>query len=140
VYNRVILVGRLGSDPVVKTTASGQTVANFSVATTNKFTDRDGVKQEVTEWTYVVAWHKLADICGQYLRKGSLVLIEGSLSTKKWAQKDNPGKFNYRTEVNCREMKMLGDRRDSTTTDAYEPAADNAFEDVHQDDEDSIPF
>ena len=79
--NKVILVGRLGKDPEIRSTPGGQTVAKFSVATDERFTDKSGEKQERTEWHNVVCWARLAEICGQYLRKGMLVYIEGSIRT-----------------------------------------------------------
>jgi single-strand DNA-binding protein len=102
--NKVILVGRLGRDPEVKSTPSGTTVTKFSVATDEKFTDRNGEKQERTEWHNCEAWGKLGDICGQYLRKGKLVYIEGRINTDKW-EKD--GQTKYFTKVKVNEMKML---------------------------------
>src|SRR2546421_8049087 len=110
--NKVILVGRLGKDPEIKSTAGGQTVAKFTMATDEKFTDKSGEKQERTEWHNIVAWARLAEICGQYLRKGSLVYIEGSIRTDSWEDKES-GQKRYRTEIIAREMKMLDRKRDS---------------------------
>ena len=110
--NKVILVGRLGKDPEIRSTPGGQTVAKFSLATDEKFTDKSGEKQERTEWHNIVAWARLAEICGQYLRKGSLVYIEGSIRTDSWDDKES-GQKRYRTEIIAREMKMLGGKRDS---------------------------
>lgn len=107
--NKVIVVGRLGRDPEVKSTPSGMTLAKFSVATDEKFTDRSGQRQERTEWHNIVVFGKLADICGQYLRKGKLVYIEGSLRTDSWEDKES-GKKMYRTEIIGSEMRMLGPR------------------------------
>jgi single-strand DNA-binding protein len=110
--NKVILVGRLGKDPEIRSTPGGTSVARFSVATDEKFTDRAGEKQERTEWHNIVAWGKLAEICGQYLKKGKLVYIEGSIRTDSWDDKES-GQKKYRTEVVANTMKML-DRRDDT--------------------------
>ena len=96
--NKVILVGRLGKDPEIRSTPQGTTVAKFTVATDEKFTDRAGEKQERTEWHNVVAWGKLGEICGQYLRKGKLVYIEGSIRTDSWDDKES-GQKKYRTEI-----------------------------------------
>src|SRR3990170_9138324 len=86
--NKVILVGRLGKDPEIRSTPQGTTVAKFTVATDEKFTDRAGEKQERTEWHNIVAWGKLGEICGQYLKKGKLVYIEGSIRTDSWDDKE----------------------------------------------------
>ncbi|MBV8518486.1 MAG: single-stranded DNA-binding protein [Acidobacteria bacterium] len=108
--NKVILVGRLGKDPEIRSTPNGMTVAKFTVATDERFTDRSGEKQERTEWHNIVVWGKLAEICGQYLRKGKLVYLEGSIRTDSWDDKES-GQKRYKTEINVRDMKML-DRRD----------------------------
>jgi len=108
--NKVILVGRLGKDPEIRSTPSGTSVAKFSLATDDKFTDRSGEKQERTEWHNVVAWGKLAEICGQYLKKGKLVYIEGSIRTDSWDDKES-GVKKYRTEIIANTMQML-DRRE----------------------------
>lgn len=109
--NKVILIGRLGRDPEVRSTPSGATVAKFSIATDEKFTDRSGERQERTEWHNIVAWAKLAEICGQYLKKGKLVYIEGSLRTDSWDDKET-GQKKYRTEIVARDMKMLDRKGD----------------------------
>lgn len=102
--NKVILLGNLGQDPEVKELQNGK-VCSFSVATTRKWKTKDGEKQEQTEWHNVVAFGTLANICGQYLRKGSKVYIEGRIQTRKWEDKE--GKTNYRTEVIAEDLKML---------------------------------
>ena len=109
--NKVILIGRLGRDPEVRSTPSGSTVAKFSIATDEKFTDKSGERQERTEWHNIVAWARLGEICGQYLKKGKLVFIEGSLRTDSWDDKET-GQKKYRTEIVAREMKMLDRRGD----------------------------
>jgi single-strand DNA-binding protein len=109
--NKVILVGRLGKDPEIRSTPSGTSVAKFSLATDDKFTDRSGEKQERTEWHNVVAWGKLAEICGQYLKKGKLVYIEGSIRTDSWDDKET-GVKKYRTEIIANTMQMLDRRED----------------------------
>jgi len=110
--NKVIIVGRLGKDPEIRSTPGGQSVAKFTVATDEKFTDKNGEKQERTEWHNIAAWGRLGEICGQYLRKGKLVYLEGSLRTESWDDKES-GQKRYRTEIVAREMKML-DRRDDS--------------------------
>ena len=107
--NKVILVGRLGKDPEIRSTPQGNTVAKFTLATDEKFTDRAGEKQERTEWHNIVAWGKLGEICGQYLKKGKLVYIEGSIRTDSWDDKES-GQKKYRTEIVANTMKMLGRR------------------------------
>jgi single-strand DNA-binding protein len=109
--NKVILVGRLGKDPEIRSTPQGNTVAKFTLATDEKFTDRAGEKQERTEWHNIVAWGKLGEICGQYLRKGKLVYIEGSIRTDSWDDKES-GQKKYRTEIVANTMKMLDRRGD----------------------------
>jgi single-strand DNA-binding protein len=109
--NKVILVGRLGKDPEVRSTPRGTSVAKFTIATDERFTDRNGEKQERTEWHNIVAWGKLGEICGQYLRKGKLVYIEGSIRTDSWDDKES-GQKKYRTEIVARDMKMLDRRGD----------------------------
>jgi single-strand DNA-binding protein len=105
--NKVILVGFLGQDPEVKYTQGGDAVANFSVATTEQWTDRQsGQKQEATEWHRCVAFKRTAEIIGEYLRKGSQVYIEGKLRTRKW--QDSNGIDRYTTEIRVVDMQMLG--------------------------------
>jgi single-strand DNA-binding protein len=109
--NKVILVGRLGKDPELRSIPSGTSVAKFSLATDERFTDKSGEKQERTEWHNVVAWGKLAEICGQYLRKGKLVYIEGSIRTDSWDDKET-GVKKYRTEIIANTMQMLDKKGD----------------------------
>ena len=105
--NKVIIVGRLGKDPEVRYTPSGVAVANFSVATSEEWKDRDtGEKQERTEWHRIVAWRRLGEICGEYLHKGKEVYIEGRLQTKSWEDRD--GNTRYTTEIVAQNMQMLG--------------------------------
>ncbi len=107
--NKVILVGNLGQDPEVKYMPSGGAVTNISIATTDTWTDKSsGQKQERTEWHRVVFFNRLAEIVGEYLRKGSQVYIEGNLRTRKW--QDQNGQDKYTTEIVAREMQMLGSR------------------------------
>lgn len=106
--NKAILVGNLGADPEIRYTQSGTQVATFTVATTERFKGKDGQMQEATEWHRIVAWNRLAEICGEYLHKGSRVYIEGKLQTRKW--QDQSGNDRYTTEIVAREMKMLSAR------------------------------
>ena len=107
--NKVILVGNLGRDPEMKYTASGAAIANITVATSESWNDKQtGEKVEKTEWHRVVAFQRLAEIMGEYLRKGSQVYIEGKLQTRKW--QDQNGQDRYSTEVVANDMQMLGAR------------------------------
>jgi len=107
--NKVILIGNLGQDPEIKSTAAGASIANFSVATSESWKDKNtGQQVEKTEWHRVVAFNRLAEIIGQYVKKGSKIYIEGSLRTRKWQDKE--GKDHYTTEVVANEMQMLDGR------------------------------
>ena len=107
--NKVILVGNLGKDPEVRRMTSGEPVVNLSVATSETWKDKtSGEKKEATEWHRISAFGKLAEICGEYLRKGSQVYIEGSLRTRKWQDKE--GQDRYTTEIRADQMRMLGSR------------------------------
>ena len=145
--NKVILVGRLGKDPEIRSTPGGQTVAKFTMATDERYTDKSGEKQERTEWHNIVAWARLAEICGQYLRKGSLVYIEGSIRTDSWDDKET-GQKRYRTEIIARDMKMLDRKREGGEEGGYgagggygarKPAAAGAGG-PSMDDDDEVPF
>jgi len=106
--NKVILVGNLGADPEVRFTPSGQAVANFRIATSENWTDKNGQKQERTEWHRIVVWGKLAELCGEYLAKGRQCYVEGRLQTREWTDKE--GKKNYTTEVIANQVVFLGGR------------------------------
>jgi len=107
--NKVILVGNLGKDPEMKYTASGGAIANLTIATSDSWNDKQtGEKVEKTEWHRVVAFQRLAEIMGEYLKKGSQVYIEGKLQTRKW--QDQSGQDRYTTEVVANDMQMLGSR------------------------------
>ena len=108
--NKVILIGNLGADPEIRYTQSGSPVCSFKIACSEKYKDASGNMQENTEWVSIVAWNKLAEICGQYLHKGSRVYIEGRLQTRKWT--DQNGVDCYTTEIVAREMKMLDSKKD----------------------------
>ena len=107
--NKVILIGNLGADPELRYTPAGRAVANFRMATTRQWTTKDGEKREETEWHRIVTWDKLAEICGEYLKKGSPVYIEGRLQTRSW--EDQSGAKRWSTEIVGGEMKMLGSRQ-----------------------------
>ena len=107
--NKVILIGNLGADPELRYTPAGRGVVNFRMATTRNWTTKDGEKREETEWHRIVAWDKLAEICGEYLKKGSPVYIEGRIQTRSW--EDQSGTKRWSTEIVGGEMKMLGSRQ-----------------------------
>jgi len=104
--NKVILIGNLGSDPQVRYTPQGTAVANFNIATTERFNNKSGEREERTEWHRIVAWGKLAEICQQYLKKGKQVYIEGRLQTRQW--EDQQGQKRQTTEIVAQNMQMLG--------------------------------
>ena len=136
--NKVILVGRLGRDPEIRYTPSGAAVANFTIATSEEWNDREsGQKQERTEWHKIVAWRRLGEICGEYLRKGSQVYIEGKLQTRSWEDRD--GNKRYTTEIIAQNMQMLGSaNRGTRTTDQTDPGF--PVEEPITVPEDDIPF
>jgi single-strand DNA-binding protein len=104
--NKVILLGRLGQDPELKYTPGGSAVCNFSLATTEAWTDKQGQKQEKTEWHRVVVWGKLAELCNQYLAKGRQAFLEGRLQTRSWDDKD--GNKRYTTEILASTVQFIG--------------------------------
>ena len=109
--NKVILVGRLGKDPELKYTPSGAPVAKFSLATDESFKDKTGERQNRTEWHNIVAWNKLAEICGEYLTKGKLIYIEGSIRSRQWQDQSGNKRTSY--EIIANSMQMLGSKADS---------------------------
>ena len=115
--NKVIVIGNLGANPEIRALPSGQNVANFSLATTERFTDRNGAKQERTDWHRIVAFGRLADTCERFLSKGCQVYIEGRLSTRQYEAKDGSGK-RYRTEIVARQLRLLGNRTNGNTSKA----------------------
>lgn len=109
--NKAILIGNLGKDPELRYMPNGDAVCSFSIATSEQWTDKaSGEKREATEWHNIVAFRKLAEICGQYLAKGSQVYIEGRIKTEKWQDKE--GNDRYTTKIYADNMKMLGGKRD----------------------------
>ena len=143
--NKAILVGRVGKDPEVKYTNSGTAVANYSVATNERW-KKDGETHERTEWHRIVSFGKLAEICGEYLSKGQLVYIDGKIQTREWEDRD--GNKRYTTEIRALRLQLLGSRDDRSTSPqpsgaardesadepADEPSGDAGFDD------DDIPF
>ena len=115
--NKVMLVGNLGRDPEVRFMPNGEAVCNFSIATTDSWKDKSGQKQERTEWHNIVMYRKLAEIAGEYLKKGRPVYVEGRLQTRKWQTKE--GQDRYTTEIIADQMQMLGGR-DGGGSNTYE--------------------
>jgi single-strand DNA-binding protein len=109
--NKVILIGRLGKDPELKYTAGGTPMARFTLATDEGFKDRSGEQQKRTEWHTIIAWGKLAEICGEYLTKGKQVYIEGSIRSRQWEDQSGNKRTSY--DIVARQMTMLGSRADS---------------------------
>ena len=139
--NKVILVGNLGADPTTRHTQSGTAVCNFNIATTERFNNKNGEREERTEWHRIVAWAKLAEICGEYLKKGKQVYIEGRLQTRQWDDKD--GNTKYTTEVVAQNMVMLGRVGDAPMDVPSQDTPDNmAGAPVGGDsgEEDDLPF
>lgn len=133
--NKVILIGNLGKDPEVSYTASGVAVAKFSVATNERWKDSDGNFQERTEWHNIIAWRKLAEICGQYLKKGSKVYLEGKLQTRSWDDK-NTGAKRYTTEIIADDLIML----DGRTGGGGESVGESAPAEPAAAEKDDLPF
>lgn len=115
--NKCTFIGRLGADPEMRHTQTGTPVCNFRIACTDRFKDRNGEWQEKTEWVPIVAWARLAEICGEYLHKGSRVYIEGKFTTRSWDDRD--GNTRYQTEVVAREMKILDRKKDNQQHDRH---------------------
>ena len=139
--NKAILVGRLGSDPEVRYTPSGVAVANFNIATSEEWKDKDsGEKKERTEWHRIVAWSKLGEICGEYLSKGRQVYVEGRIQTRSWEDRD--GNKRYTTEIVASDVQFLGGRDAGPGARAEGGAPASNFESsaVQAPEDDDIPF
>ena len=139
--NKVFLIGRLGTDPELRQTKGGMAVANFNVATNEYYNDKEGNKQEKTEWHKVVVWGKQADLCGQYLSKGRQVFIEGKLQTRQWD--DQQGQKRYTTEVVASNVRFLDSKTDATKSEVnsgYNGAHGNVQDDYSSTAADDIPF
>ncbi|MBG56286.1 MAG: single-stranded DNA-binding protein [Deltaproteobacteria bacterium] len=153
--NKVTLIGRLGQDPEIRYTQSGSAVANATIATNDFWTDKQGEKQERTEWHSLVLWGKLADLAQSYLKKGSQVYVEGRLQTRDW--EDQQGQKHYKTEVVVTTMQFLDSKisdadsvpstsptyRDNSTSSEYSKNAKSNSTDSKEDDDyikDDIPF
>lgn len=137
--NKVILIGNVGSDPTIRVTPSGDTVANFSIATTDVWKDKNGQKQEKTEWHRLVAYRKLAEIIRDYVKSGSSIYVEGRLVSNKYTDKN--GIDREAININIEEMRMLGKKDDkpknnTQNNDVSQNQDGNSFDDF----EDDIPF
>ncbi|HEY4696996.1 MAG TPA: single-stranded DNA-binding protein [Gallionella sp.] len=148
--NKVILIGRLGKDPETRYMTSGEAVTNCTLATSENWKDKSGEKQEKTEWHNLVFYRRLAEIAGEYLKKGSQIFVEGKLQTRKWQDKE--GKDRYTTEIVVNEMTMLGGKSTGGSFEVVEnkpaaasgsaapakpaPAAKGSFDNF----DDDIPF
>jgi single-strand DNA-binding protein len=135
VVNKVILIGNLGKDPEVRFTPNGKALAKFPVATSERWTDQQGQKQERTEWHNVVVWGKQAETCGQYLAKGRQVFVEGSIRSRQYDDKD--GNKRYITEIVARDVRFLGSGGRGPTEG---PVSVPPGEDVGPPADDDIPF
>lgn len=130
--NKVMLIGNLGRDPEMRYTPSGRPVTTFSLATSRSWKTSDGERRNETEWFNIVAWGSLAEICNQFLKKGTQVYIEGRLQTRRW--EDDGGVKHNTTEVVAKEMVMLGDRKRSDHDE------DEEDEEPNPEEEDEFPF
>ena len=135
--NRVMFIGRLGADPELRYTQAGQPICSLRVATDESYTDKDGNRVERTEWHSVVAFGKTADHCNQFLRKGSLVYVEGKLSTRKW--QDQKGQDRYTTEIRADRVQFL-DRKENGPQKPAESKERVKAQATVMDDMDTIPF
>lgn len=146
-----MLMGRLGQDPELRYTPNGAAVANFSLATSEQWTDKTGQKQERTEWHRVVVWGKLAELCNQYLSKGRQAFVEGSLQTRAWDAKD--GGKRYTTEIIARNIQFIGGQASTDRSEQYNQSSNQqdgpSYDQMNQDYEvstdsnftaDDIPF
>lgn len=132
--NKVILIGNLAADPEVKFTGGGQAVANFRIATSENWKDKEGKKQERTEWHRIVVWGKLAELCGEYLKKGRQCYVEGRLQTREWTDKEN--RKNYSTEIVASNVTFLGGSGGKGSSEVAPPPSDGGPQGA----EDDIPF
>ncbi|MDD2748865.1 MAG: single-stranded DNA-binding protein [Acidithiobacillus sp.] len=145
--NKAIVLGYLGKDPEVRYQPDGNAVANFSIATSESFKDREGNKKERTEWHRITLWGRLAEIAGQYLRKGSMAYVEGKIQTRKWQDKN--GEERYTTEIVGNRLQLIGGKHDDADSPASPESGtgvsggggtDQAPAPTQTDFEDDIPF
>lgn len=140
--NKVILIGRLGNDPEVKTIGQGSTVAQFNIATSETWIDKNNQKQERTEWHRIVVWNKLAEICGKHLAKGRQVYVEGRLQTRQW--EDKQGQKRYTTEIVANTVQFLGSPNEARSNMGAQQSGGDDFQDFGPEpsfnSSDEIPF
>lgn len=136
--NKAILIGNLGRDPEVRYTPSGLAVANFSIATSETWNNKDGEKETRTEWHRIVAFGKLGEICGEYLSKGKQVYIEGRIQTRDWEDKE--GIKRYTTEIVASQMIMLGSRDSAEGFKPQSPGGGGPGSPIQAPEDDDIPF
>ena len=139
--NKAILIGRAGKDPETRYMTNGEAVTNLSLATSENWKDKAGEKQEKTEWHNLTFYKRLAEVVGEYVKKGSLIYVEGKIQTRKWQDKE--GKDRYTTEIVCNEMQMLGDKKQDgeQKEPAKQPAPDKQEPPKNFDNfDDDIPF
>lgn len=136
--NKVILVGNLGKDPEVRHLDNGRAVANFPIATSETYKNKQGERVTNTEWHNIVLWTPLAEIAEKFLKKGSQVYIEGKLTTRSWDDQD--GNKRYTTEVVGRDLTLLGSRSDGGSSDGGGNMAESPVSNIPEDDTDDLPF
>ncbi|MDI6802251.1 MAG: single-stranded DNA-binding protein [Bacteroidota bacterium] len=135
--NKVMLIGNLGKDPELRYTANGTAVASFSIATTDSWKNTEGAVQERTEWHNIIAWNKLAEVCGEWLKKGQKVYIEGNIRTRNYDDKD--GKKKYVTEIYADNLIMLGGGKGASTSSG-EPKEEGVTPPLSSQQDDDLPF
>ena len=137
--NKVILIGNLGKDPEVRHLDNGVAVANFSLATTESYTNKQGDRVNQTEWHNIVLWRGLADIAEKYLKKGNSVYVEGKISTRKWEDKE--GNARYSTDIIADKMTMLGAKQENTTSSMPNQVKETPTQDpLEESGNDDLPF
>ena len=136
--NKVILIGNLGKDPELRYTQGGQAVANFTLATNERFSTKDGDKQERTEWHRIVAWGRTGELCAQYLSKGRSVYLEGRLQTREWEDKE--GQKRRTTEIVANTVQFLGGRGESGSGGSASGIAEGGFDSGAPPPPDDVPF
>ncbi|TMA35543.1 MAG: single-stranded DNA-binding protein [Deltaproteobacteria bacterium] len=136
--NKVILIGNLGRDPELRYTQGGQAVANFTLATNERFSTKDGDKQERTEWHRIVAWGRTGELCAQYLSKGRSVYLEGRLQTREWEDKE--GQKRRTTEIVAQTVQFLGGRGEGGPGGPSSPSAEGGFDSGGPPPPDDVPF
>jgi single-strand DNA-binding protein len=136
--NKAILIGHLGKEPELRSTTGGKSVATFSIATTERWKDAGGEKKEQTTWHNIVAWGSLAEVCAEYLHKGSKVLIEGKITNRSYD--DKSGVKRYITEIVAKELEMLDEKPNHATLERTETATATVSHKVEPEETDDLPF